>query len=90
MIANLTHEQMIAIFPKLLIEYIGENTAEMLHDYHVEKMSYQVIAHKYEVPRVTTHRRMMRARTQLRRLGLMPEEWETRSKRAKQVAGPSW
>ena len=54
----------------------GEDVARALWRYHVEHESIRSIAESLEIPHVTLNRQMTKARTLLRRLGVMPVGWE--------------
>lgn len=65
------------MFPTLLVEHLGgEECVDMLHDHHVEGMTYDTLEQKYRMHRSAIHRRIVSARMKLRRLGLLPPKWE--------------
>lgn len=64
-------------FDALFYEAIGgEDVATMMSRHHIDGVSYRTLAHEHDMPEATVRTRLARARTTLRRLGLMPVAWE--------------
>lgn len=67
----------IEAFDALFYEVIGgQEVATMMSRHHIDGASYRTLAHEHDMPEATVRTRLARARTTLRRLGLMPIAWE--------------
>ncbi len=67
----------IETFDALLCEVVGgPEIVEMLTRHHADGTPFRTLADEHDIPLATLHGRIKRARNTLRRLRLMPQQWE--------------
>lgn len=90
-LSHLSLEDKDAILGRLLVDLVGgAETSELLCAYHdaTEQRNLAALGERYGLSKQATMNRIRRAHTNLRRVGLMPEGWETCPNRPKS-ASPS-
>jgi hypothetical protein len=74
---KLTPEARAEKFETMFIEFIGgQGIVDLLCDHHLEGLSLRDLGRKHGAPHRTIHQQIVVAHMKLRRLGLMPENWE--------------
>ena len=62
---------------RVLTEYLGgDDTVRLLTEHHVDGWSERELAERSGASRQAVHKRIVMARVRLRRVGLMPQQWE--------------
>jgi len=73
----ITDRVKIETFDALLCEVVGgREVVEMLTRHHADGTPFRTLADEHDIPLATLHDRLRRARATLRRLDLMPKQWE--------------